>query len=155
MAKKRANGEGNIRKRKDGRWEGRFTAGHDPSTGKQVIKSIRGQTEKVVFIQEWGCHFMSVLQVRVLLSHTLTQKLNSNTEFSLFSILPHHLLLESISIKLFHSWTNVKECALTTSLHFNHKSRQDNGSKTKKCKLLQTSPIKVLGQQRKLKAGLG
>ncbi len=24
MAKKRANGEGNIRKRKDGRWEGRY-----------------------------------------------------------------------------------------------------------------------------------
>lgn len=30
MAKKRANGEGNIRKRKDGRWEARYTAGHDP-----------------------------------------------------------------------------------------------------------------------------
>ena len=30
MAKKRANGEGSIRKRKDGRWEGRYTAGHDP-----------------------------------------------------------------------------------------------------------------------------
>ena len=30
MAKKRANGEGNIRKRADGRWEGRYTAG---STG--------------------------------------------------------------------------------------------------------------------------
>ena len=25
MAKKRANGEGNIRKRADGRWEGRYT----------------------------------------------------------------------------------------------------------------------------------
>lgn len=25
MSKKRANGEGNIRKRKDGRWEGRYT----------------------------------------------------------------------------------------------------------------------------------
>ena len=34
MAKKRANGEGSIRKRKDGRWEGRYTAGHDPNTGK-------------------------------------------------------------------------------------------------------------------------
>lgn len=33
MAKKRVNGEGNIRKRKDGRWEGRYTAGHDPVTG--------------------------------------------------------------------------------------------------------------------------
>ena len=48
MAKKRANGEGNIRKRKDGRWEGRFTAGHDPSTGKQVIKSVLGKTQAEV-----------------------------------------------------------------------------------------------------------
>ena len=38
MAKKRANGEGNIRKRKDGRWEGRYTAGYDPETGKRIIK---------------------------------------------------------------------------------------------------------------------
>ena len=30
MSKRRANGEGNIRKRKDGRWEGRYTAGYDP-----------------------------------------------------------------------------------------------------------------------------
>ena len=28
MSKKRANGEGNIRKRKNGRWEGRYTAGY-------------------------------------------------------------------------------------------------------------------------------
>ena len=28
MVKKRANGEGNIRKRADGRWEGRYTAGY-------------------------------------------------------------------------------------------------------------------------------
>ena len=38
MAKKRANGEGNIRKRKDGRWEGRYTAGHDPEMGKAIYK---------------------------------------------------------------------------------------------------------------------
>ena len=36
MAKKRANSEGSIRKRKDGRWEGRYTAGHDPATGKAI-----------------------------------------------------------------------------------------------------------------------
>ena len=29
MAKKRANGEGSIRKRSDGRWEGRYTVGYD------------------------------------------------------------------------------------------------------------------------------
>ena len=38
MAKKRANGEGSIRKRKDGRWEGRYTAGHDPETGKAIYR---------------------------------------------------------------------------------------------------------------------
>ena len=44
MAKKRANGEGNIRKRKDGRWEGRFTAGYDPDTGKAIQKNVLGKT---------------------------------------------------------------------------------------------------------------
>ena len=41
MAKKRANGEGNIRKRKDGRWEGRYTAGYDAKAGtcKSSIRS--------------------------------------------------------------------------------------------------------------------
>ena len=39
MAKKRANGEGNIRKRKDGRWEGRYTAGYNPETGKRIIRN--------------------------------------------------------------------------------------------------------------------
>ena len=34
VAKKRANGEGNIRKRKDGRWEGRYTAGYDEKDWK-------------------------------------------------------------------------------------------------------------------------
>ena len=48
MAKKRANGEGNIRKRKDGRWEGRFTAGHDPATGKQIFKNVLGKTQAEV-----------------------------------------------------------------------------------------------------------
>ena len=45
MAKKRANGEGNIRKRKDGRWEGRYTAGTDPGTGKAIIKNVLGKTQ--------------------------------------------------------------------------------------------------------------
>ena len=48
MAKKRANGEGNIRKRKDGRWEGRYTAGHDPVTGKQIVKNVLGKTQNEV-----------------------------------------------------------------------------------------------------------
>lgn len=44
MAKKRANGEGNIRKRKDGRREGQYTAGRDPSNGKPIYKSVLGKT---------------------------------------------------------------------------------------------------------------
>lgn len=45
MPKKRANGEGNIRKRKDGRWEGRYTVGRDPDTGKQIFKNVLGKTQ--------------------------------------------------------------------------------------------------------------
>ena len=48
MAKRRANGEGNIRKRKDGRWEGRYTAGTDPETGKQIFKNVLGKTQAEV-----------------------------------------------------------------------------------------------------------
>ena len=48
MAKRRSNGEGNIRKRKDGRWEGRYTAGLDPITGKQVFKNVLGKTQAEV-----------------------------------------------------------------------------------------------------------
>jgi len=45
MAKRRANGEGSIRKRKDGRWEGRYTAGRDPETGKPIYKNVLGKTQ--------------------------------------------------------------------------------------------------------------
>ena len=48
MAKRRANGEGNIRKRKDGRWEGRYTAGRDPDTGKVIYKNVLGKTQAEV-----------------------------------------------------------------------------------------------------------
>ena len=48
MPKRRANGEGNIRKRKDGRWEGRYTVGHDPETGKSIIKNVLGKTQAEV-----------------------------------------------------------------------------------------------------------
>lgn len=48
MAKKRANGEGSIRKRKDGRWEGFYTAAYDPVTGKQKIKNVLGKTQTEV-----------------------------------------------------------------------------------------------------------
>ena len=48
MPKRRANGEGNIRIRKDGRWEGRYTVGHDPETGKAIIKNVLGKTQAEV-----------------------------------------------------------------------------------------------------------
>lgn len=48
MAKRRANGEGSIRKRSDGRWEGRYTAGRDPETGKVIYKNVLGKTQAEV-----------------------------------------------------------------------------------------------------------
>ena len=44
MAKKRANGEGSIRKKPNGRWEGRYTQGIDPSTGRAIQKSVSAKT---------------------------------------------------------------------------------------------------------------
>ena len=48
MAKKRANGEGNIRKRKDGPLGGSVHAGYDPKTGKRLIKNVLGKTQAEV-----------------------------------------------------------------------------------------------------------
>lgn len=50
MAKKRANGEGNIRKRADGRWEGRYTAGYRclkelAHTAGFPLKSVGGREQ--------------------------------------------------------------------------------------------------------------
>ena len=47
-AGKRANGEGTIRQRKDGRWEVIITVGTDPMTGKPKTKSLYGKTQKEV-----------------------------------------------------------------------------------------------------------
>ena len=51
MAKRRANGEGSIRKRPDGRWEGRYTAGRDSETGKTVYKNVLGKTQAEVKVK--------------------------------------------------------------------------------------------------------
>lgn len=45
---KNAKGSGSIRKRPDGLWEGRYTPGVDPKTGKQIQKSVYGKTQKEV-----------------------------------------------------------------------------------------------------------
>ena len=44
MAKRRANGEGSISKRKDGRWEGRYTVGYRED-GKQIFKNVLAKTQ--------------------------------------------------------------------------------------------------------------
>lgn len=46
--KRNAQGGGTIRQRPDGRWEARYTLGTDPGTGKQVQKSIYGDTQAEV-----------------------------------------------------------------------------------------------------------
>lgn len=45
MPRKRANGEGTMRQRSNGRWEGRYTIGIDPVTGHAVQKSVSGKTQ--------------------------------------------------------------------------------------------------------------
>ena len=45
MRKKRANGEGSIRRKPSGTWEGRYTQGIDPVTGKAVQKSVSAKTQ--------------------------------------------------------------------------------------------------------------
>ena len=52
---KPASGAGNLRKKtvtRDGKqytyWEGRITTGYDPGTGKQIVRSFSGKTQKGV-----------------------------------------------------------------------------------------------------------
>ena len=45
MAKRRARGEGSLRKRSDGRWEGRYTVGRDEETGKLMYKNVLARTQ--------------------------------------------------------------------------------------------------------------
>jgi len=47
MKTRRAVGEGSIRKRADGRWEGRYVAGHD-ANGKAIRKNVLGKTQAEV-----------------------------------------------------------------------------------------------------------
>ena len=45
MAKRRANGEGKLRKR-DGRWEGRYTTEHAPGTDKAIYRDVLGRIQE-------------------------------------------------------------------------------------------------------------
>ena len=71
MPKRRANGEGNIRKRKDGRWEGRYTAGHDLETGKQIFKNVLGRTQAEVK-QKLNVALEELKKVDVVVSDQMT-----------------------------------------------------------------------------------
>lgn len=46
--RKSAKGAGTLRKRSDGRWEGRYSIGFDAKTGKQIQKSVYGKNQKEV-----------------------------------------------------------------------------------------------------------
>ena len=48
MPKRGAQGNGTIRQRPDGRWEARYVTGYHPGTGKQIRKSVYGDTQKEV-----------------------------------------------------------------------------------------------------------
>ena len=45
---KSARGSGSIRKRPDSRWEAQYTTGRDPGTGKQIQRSVYGETQAEV-----------------------------------------------------------------------------------------------------------
>ena len=45
MAKRRKNGDGLVRKRDDGRWEGRIVVGHK-NDGSPIYRYVFGQTQK-------------------------------------------------------------------------------------------------------------
>lgn len=46
--KRRDAGDGTIRLRADGRWEGRYTVGYHPETGKQIMRSVYAKTKREV-----------------------------------------------------------------------------------------------------------
>lgn len=47
-AKKRANGEGNIRKRKDGWWKGRYSAGFTLDTYTHTAQKMRREAADTI-----------------------------------------------------------------------------------------------------------
>ena len=77
MAKRRTNGEGSIRKRKDGRWEGRYTAGRDPMTGKAIYKNVLGKTQAEVAESRSKPKGLSVKTVR-----NINQVISSAMDFA-------------------------------------------------------------------------
>ena len=60
MAGKRKRGEGTVRLRKDGRWEGRVVVGYDeagnPKTKNVLAKTKKACVEKLEKLKEQGNH---------------------------------------------------------------------------------------------------
>lgn len=46
--KRRDAGSGTIRQRADGKWEGRYTVGYHPETGRQIMRSVYAKTKREV-----------------------------------------------------------------------------------------------------------
>ena len=66
MAKKRANGEGSIRKKPSGRWEGRYTQGIDPVTGRAIQKSVSAKTQaESPIVDRWNLYMDDVLELEM------------------------------------------------------------------------------------------
>lgn len=72
MSHKATKRGGTIRQRSDGRWEGRYTKGRDPGTGKQILRSVYGATQNEVrqkMVQQIidlynGTNFENIIQQR-------------------------------------------------------------------------------------------
>ena len=46
MAKRRPSGDGMVRKREDGRWEGRYTTEHAPGMDKAIYRDVLGRIQE-------------------------------------------------------------------------------------------------------------
>ena len=89
MAKKRANGEGSIRKKPSGRWEGRYTQGIDPVTGRAIQKSVSAKTQA-------ECKEKLARAIR----ENRGVPLNHNTAKGYEGIIEHHIIPAIGAIKL-------------------------------------------------------
>lgn len=83
---RRFNGDGTMRKRPDGRWEGRISVGYDPATGKRLQQSVYAKTETELrkkmkaALKEWeerkGLPRLSVEQEKITFGEWLDIWLN-------------------------------------------------------------------------------
>ena len=71
--KKRADGEGSIRQRKDGRWEGTYSVGFDEETGKRKRKNVLAKTRE-------ECEKKLKKAIREHNKQTKTEKANQKPE---------------------------------------------------------------------------